>query len=91
MKQHIFAIYDSKAFSFISPFFFPTPEMAIRIFQGCANEPGHMFCKHPHDFNLYHIGEFDDSTGELEAYELKINLGLAISYKNPSLATEMTS
>lgn len=81
MIHQMFSIYDSKAYAFLPPFFLPTPEMAIRTFESCANEPGHMFCKHPFDFNLFHIGEFDDATGEIDKYEAKVNLGLAVTYK----------
>lgn len=82
MNQYLFAIYDGKAFAFIPPFTMPTPEMAIRSFQECANEKTHMFCKHPLDFCLFQFGHFDDNLGEFEIYENKINLGFAATYQS---------
>lgn len=81
MNHQIFAIYDLKAFAFIAPFTMPTPEMAMRTFEGCANEEGHMFNKHSADFNLFHIGEFDDELGDITVFPKKENLGLAQQFK----------
>lgn len=81
MKFQIFTIHDSKAQAFLSPFVMQNAEMAQRTFIECANDKTHMFCKHPTDFTLFQIGTFDDETGDVENFSLKINLGWASNYQ----------
>ncbi|AXH74205.1 MAG: nonstructural protein [Microviridae sp.] len=67
MKLTGFSIYDSKAEAFTAPFFQPTPAMGIRTFGELCRDPGSPFSKHPRDFELFKVGEFDDSTGSFGA------------------------
>jgi hypothetical protein len=58
-----YSVYDSKAKSYITPFFLPTHEMAIRTFSQMTCDPNHTFGAFPRDFTLVEVGRFDTSTG----------------------------
>lgn len=65
MKLEIFAVHDTAADAFLSPHFFQTTAIAIRAFgQSCA-DPDSGFHAHPSDYTLFHIGTFDQDTGEI--------------------------
>jgi len=63
MKYGMFSIYDEKAQAYLPPFILPETGMAIRTFGDCINSQEHQFGKHPADYTLYQIAEFDDDTG----------------------------
>jgi len=65
MIHKIYAVYDSKSQSHTPPFFQHQEAMAIRSFSDCCNDEGHTFGKHPEDYTLMHLGEYDDSTGAI--------------------------
>lgn len=77
MRFEIFCIHDEKAGAFLAPFFLPNEAMALRTFRDCANDPQHMFCRHPRDYALYRIGSYEDSSGLIAAYPKPQYLSLA--------------
>jgi len=60
MKQKIFTIYDSKANAYLTPFFLHQDAMAVRIFTDCVNDLSHQFGKHPEDYTLFSLGDWND-------------------------------
>lgn len=86
MITKMFSVFDSKAGVFATPFFMPTKGMAIRSFMDVSNDESTMLCKHPEDFSLFVIGEFDDEKGVVleVAHE---NLGNAAGYKRSAPAS----
>ena len=60
-----FAVYDQKAEAYLRPFFTKTRGQAIRGFVDAVNDPNHEFNKHPDDYTLFYLGEFDETKGEL--------------------------
>lgn len=80
MISQAFTIYDSKAEAYLSPFFMQSKGQALRAFQDAAQDKETQFAKHPSDFTLFEIGEYDDSTGIFTQYENKTSLGLAIEF-----------
>lgn len=65
-KLQIFAIYDKKAQAYILPHFFHQKGQAIRALEDAVNEvsnPNNQIARHPSDFVLCHLGDFDDRTG----------------------------
>lgn len=60
MKLQIYSIHDSVAEAFLPPFFLPNNAMAIRTFASCINDDNHQFGRHPHDYTLFHLGDWDD-------------------------------
>jgi hypothetical protein len=56
--------------------------LAIRAFQDNVNaEQENNISKHPDQFTLFKIGEFDDATGEIKTDVVK-SLGTGLEYKN---------
>lgn len=65
MLVQVYSIRDRKAESFMQPFFSLADGMAARSFSDMVNDPGQMVARHPEDFDLYAIGQFDDTDGRL--------------------------
>lgn len=66
MKKHICAIRDRQMDAFMQPFFIPALGLAIRSFQDEIKNPEGQMNKHPEDYELYHLGNFDEETGQFE-------------------------
>lgn len=66
MKQLVVSVHDSAAGVFGRPFFVVARGQAIRSFSDEVQRvaPDNDLAKHPDDFTLYALAEFDDSTGE---------------------------
>lgn len=56
------SIRDSKAEAWLSPMFFQAKGQALRSFSDAVNGDGE-FAKHPEDYTLFYLGDFDDSCG----------------------------
>lgn len=80
-KLLVFAVYDSKVGRYAQPFQMLAKGAAIRMFQDLANDPNTTVCKHPHDFTLMELGEYDESTGTFTNHTAPLNLGLAVHFK----------
>lgn len=62
----IYSVKDAKAEVFNAPFFNLTHGQAERNFEILVNDPKSNPHQFPKDFDLYHIGTFDERTGKLE-------------------------
>lgn len=88
MKKIICAVYDSQAQVYGQPIFTVSKGVAIRSFTDEVNndyETNQMH-KHPADFALFQLGEYDDNEGALLALQLPVKLLTALEAKNPSQA-----
>ena len=65
MIHKIYAVYDSKGESYTPPFFDHAEGRAIRTFADCCNDTSHQFGKHPEDYTLFDLGQYDDNTGTI--------------------------
>ncbi|AXQ66108.1 MAG: nonstructural protein [Microviridae sp.] len=64
MKKIYYAVYDRKAEMYSQPFLEIKDGTAIRAVQDIViNNKDHAFAKHPSDFSLHRLGDFDDETG----------------------------
>ena len=65
MKLNAYAIYDLVAQNFNRPYFLKTDAQATRSFSDEVNRPSedNSLYKHPNDYQLFRLGEFDDDTG----------------------------
>jgi len=77
----IFAIYDKKGISFGLPYYALQKGQAIRGFTDAVNDPSSPYNKHPEDFTLFHLGEFNDQTGKIEPLSQPQPLEEALSVK----------
>jgi hypothetical protein len=80
MIVKIFSIYDSKAEAYNSPFYMQTQSLAIRAFTDEANNLDSQIGKHPADFTLFYMGEYDDHTASFNLEDTKISLGVASEF-----------
>jgi len=80
MRLLAFSVYDTKTGAFIQPFFDQAKGSAIRAFTDAVNDENHQFHRHAADYTLYHVGIFDQDTGELKAVEPVDNLGNALTF-----------
>lgn len=64
-KMEIFTIKDTKAEAFHAPFYQRTQAEAVRSFAMTTNSPQTQINEYPEDFDLYHLGSFDDRTGKM--------------------------
>ena len=72
MIINIYAIKDAKADAFLNPFFKPNDAMAERDFANACADENSMFARNPEDFQIYHIGEFDDESAEVKPSLVKL-------------------
>lgn len=64
MKLQIFALYDKKAYAYVDVFHFPQIGQAIRQLEDLL-KTNHPVSKHPADYDLYKLGDFDDQSGSI--------------------------
>lgn len=75
MVTKLFAVLDTKVEAFQAPMSFRTRGQAIRAFQEACSDNNTQFCKHPDDFVLFEIGEYDEGNGVITPYEAKVPIG----------------
>lgn len=91
MDTNLFTVFDAAANAFLEPFHAPTIEFAIREFRRAVNQEGHHFNRFPSDYTLFHVGQFDQSTGVITPSKTPTPLGVAITFltpEGPQLAKE---
>lgn len=70
MKLHILVIRDRAADVFGQPYFSTSIGAAVRSFSDEINrsDANNSLFKHPGDFDLYHLGTYDDSDGSFDCH-----------------------
>ena len=85
MKLHIYSIHDSAAQAYINPFFLHNDGLAIRAFQDNVNSKDESnISKHPEQFALFKLGEYDDSKGVIKAFDNPQHLAGGLEMVNPT-------
>lgn len=65
MNLNIYTIKDSKAGTHAQPFFSVNNSTAIRSFNASIKDPSNPLSAYPEDFSLWHLGTYNDITGDL--------------------------
>lgn len=80
MQRDYFAIRDNLANAFMTPVLFDNENMAIRWFTGVVNskEQNEVIYNNPGDFELWKIGAFDFTTGNIVGNLDKLATGLSV-------------
>lgn len=89
MKNQIFSVYDSKAGFFGIPVFFRSKGEAVRAFTDLSCDEKTEVGKHPEDFTLFHLAEFDSETGKFIENATPVSMGVAIEFlrkREPAVA-----
>lgn len=81
MIINVFAIYDTAVNAYSQPYYSHTNGSALRAFADHVNDPNSNVNKHPADYSLFHLGTFNDETGELAGIK-PTRIGTATEYKN---------
>lgn len=76
----IYSVYDSKAEAYMAPWYARTKGEAIRSFEQAVINPETQLNKHPADYTLFELGEFDEYTGTLTANIAKTALVNALDF-----------
>lgn len=63
MITMVFSVHDKAVGAFLPPFFTRSKMEAMRSFAEACCDEKHQFFRHASDYTLYHLGEFDDSSG----------------------------
>lgn len=79
-KKLICVVRDAVAQAYLPPFHARSEGEARRSFSNEVNNPDSPFNRHSADFILYHIGSFDELTGEIQTIA-PVNLGSGDSYR----------
>lgn len=71
MKIQVLSIRDRAADAYGQPMFFAALGKALRVFQDEINRRAddNSMYHHPEDFDLYHLGEYDDNNGKFTNLE----------------------
>jgi len=69
MLKTIYCVQDVKTNIFGAPFISVNEGSAVRSFEYACNDPSSDVGRFPHDFRLYRLGEFDDSTGQINSVD----------------------
>lgn len=81
MIMKIFCVYDAAVDAYMQPFFLRSKGEAARMWTDTVNDPKTQFHQHPKDFTLFEIGDFDETTGVVQAYAAKLPVGTALEFK----------
>lgn len=65
MLHKLLAVHDRAMDAYDRPWCVPSIGAAIRAFQDSVNDTQHPMNKHPDDYDLYHVGDYNDHTGEI--------------------------
>lgn len=79
MKLKAFSVFDVKVDAYKQPFFLPTNGAAVRAFADAVNDEKTEVSRHPEDYKLICLGEFDDETGILSP-SVPQSLGFGTEY-----------
>jgi len=63
MKSNLYSVYDVKVCFFFPPFAKTNDYDALRAYHHLKSQSGSDFSRFPKDYQLYHIGEFNDEIG----------------------------
>lgn len=60
-----YAIFDRKSLAYFPPFYAPTDGAAVRSLGDLVSDVNNNVGRHPNDFVLFYVGDYDDSKGAL--------------------------
>lgn len=63
MIINAYSVRDEKAEAFLQPFFMHNDAVAQRAYLSSIRDTEHEFSKHPEDYTLYRLAEYDDQNG----------------------------
>lgn len=86
MKLYIATVHDVKTGVYHKPQFLINQAHAVRIFGDLvnnSNNDNNEISKHPEDYTLFHIGDWDDNTAKIKLLKSPKSLGNGIDFVIP--------
>lgn len=74
------SVFDSAVGVYFQPFFARSRREALRSFVDAATQSGHTFNKHPGDFSLFVLAEWNEESGRFENKAAPECLGTALEH-----------
>lgn len=65
MRTQMYSVHDTIAGTFFNPFTMHNDQVAARWFRDELGEPTSNLSRHPADFDLVLLGDFDQETGQI--------------------------
>lgn len=83
MMKKVYSIRDNKMETFGTLVFIDNDAVAVRMFGDLVlNDKDSLIGKHPADFGLYMLGDFDDSTGRMSNLDAPVLLAIGSDFLN---------
>lgn len=86
MKLKVFSVYDVKIGQYLTPFFMATTGEALRGWSDVVADPKTQFHRHPEDYTLMELAEYDMDKGTFENQTVPKPIGPALEF-HPSRRT----
>lgn len=80
MRLKCFSVYDSKIGAFATPFAMKSKGEALRGWMDVVNDKNTAFNKHPEDYTLFELGEWDDETAQYTNLPAPLAIAPALEY-----------
>lgn len=87
MINGVYSVFDSAVKAYSTPMFFQTDGLAIRIFQDQVNNSESQIYKHPEQFFLFKLAQFDDAKGEFRSLDTPLCLAKGVELKEDASLT----
>jgi len=68
------SIFDTKSEAWMTPLFFQATGQAVRSFADAVNQADSDFGKHPEDYTLFVLADWDPQEGKLEVLKAPVAL-----------------
>jgi len=76
----VFSIRDAAMAAYNRPFFMPTVGSARRVFGDEVVKPNSDMAAHAADYELFHLGSFEEESGSFLLLDLPVSLARASDY-----------
>jgi len=82
MQLQVYSIRDAKSEIYNPPFFSRTHGEAERNFMQLVKDEKSTVFQYPEDYDLYHLGAYDDGTGKLQPLDTPRHVVKAVEVKD---------
>lgn len=89
MKLSIYTLFDTKALVFNTPFFAHNHGVARRMCADLVSDINTTVGRHPADYVLYCLGNYDDHLGKFELLEIREHVVDIVSLVQPQPINEL--
>lgn len=80
----MYSVRDAKTETYNPPWYKLTHGQAERDFKTMTNDSKSPIYQYPEDFDLYYVGEYNESNGKLSSLDTPQHVAKAISMKDPT-------